>query len=60
MLSKTIKAHLKQHGIKAKARTSSGQQHEVIFVTVDASLIAKTRELVKAFENDVYAIFVQS
>lgn len=59
-LTKTIKSHLKQHGIIAKVRKASGQGHEVIWVTVQDDIIKKTRELVKEFEGQAYAIFVQS
>lgn len=59
-LATTIKAHLKQHGINAKARKDSGQEHTVIWVTVQDDLVKQTRQLVKEFENQAYAIFVQS
>lgn len=59
-LARQIKAHLKQHGITAKARKDSSQEHDVIWVTVADDLVKQTRELVKEFENQVYAIFVQS
>ena len=59
-LTRQIKAHLKQHGITAKARKDNGQEHTVIWVTVEDSLVKQTRALVKEFESQVYAIFVQS
>ena len=59
-LARQIKAHLKQHGITAKAQKSRGGLYDVIWVTVADDLVKQTRELVKEFESQVYAIFVQS
>ena len=59
-LTTAIKAHLKQHGITAKARKDNGPELTVIWVTVEDDLVKQTRELVREFESQVYAIFVQS
>lgn len=59
-LARQIKAHLKQQGITAKAQKSHGGLYDVIWVTVEDDLVKQASELVKEFENQAYAIFVQS